>query len=372
MFEYETIDVAVAFNRVVAERYGKNVFRGVKKRFRRAPLKQTRVKTGYRQEEAITVGALELKGIRGIFGVGEGPVLFAQVREDFEREVGDLFDAVQKQLDTASIYKGKAITATREFLDLSGVSMDGIIYSDKVLQDLKDNVWTLIEQPEVCISAGIKIRRKVLFSGKYGTGKTVAAMLTGQKAVNSGWTFIYLEPTAGIESAAVNFVLELARKYQRAVVLIEDVDREQGRGDPYVIGQIMASIDGVMSKNGEVLVVMTTNHLDKLTGGIQRPGRIDKTINFSRFGGTDTERLLKVIIPAEYLSPDIDWSNVAKACDDYAPAFVSGVGTSAKLAAISRTQDSRPMVTEELLIEVAMDLHEQHKACSLEQPGFRA
>ena len=54
------------------------------------------------------------------------------------------------------------------------------------------------------------------------------------------------------------------------------------------------------SKDSEIIVVFTTNFKDKIAGGFQRPGRIDKTISFNDFTPQDTERLLKVVITLIY------------------------------------------------------------------------
>ncbi|MEX2052902.1 MAG: ATP-binding protein, partial [Candidatus Paceibacterota bacterium] len=275
------------------------------------------------------------------------------------------------QLDTASIYRGNAVTAMREFLDLSGISMDRLVYNSKVMRDLQANIWTLIEQPEQCLSANIKLHRRILFSGMFGSGKTLAALVTAKKAVACGWTFIYLEPTVDQASGAINFVLDFASKYQRAVVFIEDVDREQRHNDSFALGRIMTAIDGVISKNQEVIVIMTTNYADRLAAGIQRPGRIDKIINFDRFYAEDVEKLLRIVIPSEFLSSDIDWAEIVKSCAGYTPAFVNEVGVGAKLAAISEAGGVTPRVTQQMLTELASDLQVQYKACSAESVGFK-
>lgn len=166
-------------------------------------------------------------------------------------------------------------------------------------------------------------------------------------------------------------MLAFARHYQPAVVAFEDLDHEQRDWDKFALNKLMTSIDGVESKSSQVLIIMTTNHLDKIAAGLQRPGRIDKVVHFDVFSADDIKELLQKIIPTTFLDEHIDWSVVAQSCTDYAPVFVAEVGISAKLMAISEAGKDGPRVTQEMLLEVSNDLRAQHKACNVKEgAGF--
>lgn len=371
-YEYHPYDLMVAFTVVVAERFGPEAIRGRKSGWfshRSAPT-YTTVKTGIRQEVKVVQGTVELKGIPGFFTLDtEQRMLLARVPKEYRQQAENLMLAVQARLDTKSIYRGKAITSSMDFMDLSGVDVSKLVYNEKVFRDLNRHVWTLLQRGKLCLQKGIPLRRKVLFPGPFGSGKTMAALATAKVAVENDWLFFYIEPSTS-PAAALGPTLETARRYGKAVVLIEDFDREQRESNPYALGQLMNQIDGALSKSGELIVIMTTNFPDKIGPGLQRPGRIDRFVNFGRFLREDAVTLLHKVIPPDMLSPDIDWSAVGKACDKYAPAFVNEMATSAMLSAICDDPDNM-QVTQAMLVEAASDLAEQHKTCTQGAPGFR-
>ena len=240
-------------------------------------------------------------------------------------------------------------------------------------EELSDNLWVLIEKTDKCRKAGLRIRRKVLFEGRFGTGKTMAALVTAKKAVENGFTVFCLEPTPPDMVGAVEFMLQVAKKYPPALLIIEDFDREQRLGDFHGMGKMMTAIDGMTSKDSEIVVVFTTNFKDKIAGQFKRPGRIDKTINFNAFTSQDTEQLLKVVIPPAYVDAAVSWEKVSNSVSHMTPAFIGeGVGVGAILAAINRAKDGdSPVVNEEVLLKVAEGLQDQHKDCeAAEKMGF--
>jgi transitional endoplasmic reticulum ATPase len=196
-------------------------------------------------------------------------------------------------------------------------------------------------------------------------------MLTAKKAVESGWTFVMV----GSEMSSVKAVmmaLDLARKYQPSIVLIEEFDQSAHEGDFHAIGRLMSVIEGAMNRTGELIVIMTTNYPDKIASSLQRPGRIDRIIYFDKFTVEDIGRLLRKVIPGELMPTDIDWNAVGKACERYTPAFVREVGNSAMLMAISegKRMNVTRLVTQDLLVEAAAALKLQHEACSRKPMGI--
>ena len=69
-------------------------------------------------------------------------------------------------------------------------------------------------------STGLKLNRKTLLYGPYGTGKSLAGGLTAKVAYENGWTFVQCKTG----SDDLNLVLRMAELYAPAVVFIEDID----------------------------------------------------------------------------------------------------------------------------------------------------
>jgi chaperone BCS1 len=170
---------------------------------------------------------------------------------------------------------------------------------------------------------GIPYRRGYLFHGPPGTGKTslcfAAAGLLGLKLY-----LLNLNSTALDEDGLASLFASLPR---RCIVLLEDIDvagitstrgktivstaeptideiipsEGDGEADATVAADTSAKggvtlsgllnvIDGVAASEGRILV-MTTNHADKLDPALLRPGRVDMTINFGYTSEADIKEM---------------------------------------------------------------------------------
>ncbi|KAH7179401.1 BCS1 N terminal-domain-containing protein [Fusarium flagelliforme] len=157
---------------------------------------------------------------------------------------------------------------------------------------------------------GIPYRRGYLLYGPPGTGKSSLSLaLAGFFRMR-----IYMVSLSSIMATEENLATLFAELPRRCVVLLEDIDsaglthtREPTKvegttetavpvpaapsqpgaptsGPPTLPGRLSLSgllniLDGVASQEGRVLI-MTTNHLEKLDKALIRPGRVDKIVQF--------------------------------------------------------------------------------------------
>jgi len=253
----------------------------------------------------------------------------------YEPEVNGLFDLIQQELETYSIYKGKAINGAEqpEFLDLSGVDPAKVIYSDDVMAQMDAHLWGVIEHHDAMREYGIKLKRSVLFHGPYGTGKTLGGLLTAKKAVEHGFTFIMCRP--GKDDPFET--MQTAQLYAPSVVFIEDIDT-YSRTDGMALdkmSELLDKFDGIEAKGMEILNVMTTNHEESITKGMLRPGRLDALIEIAHLDRGGVERMVQSKVDDADLD-DVDYDLVFEACEGYLPAFVSESVERAMLASIVR------------------------------------
>lgn len=261
----------------------------------------------------------------------------------YRNEVEGIFKLVEKALQEHSIYRGQAVTGkeTPDFIDLSGVDPKKVTYSEEVMAQLGANVWSLIRYSEEHREEGLPLKRAVLMHGPYGTGKTLAAMLTAQESVRNGWTFLYARP--GKDD--LQFVMQTARLYQPAVVFFEDMDviadPTDAEGDD--ITQLLDMFDGITAKGTEIIAILTTNHVDKIHKGMTRPGRLDAIIEIGSLDATGIERLIRSVVPEDQLDPNIDFGPIVKAMSDpetgepdFMPAFVKEAADRTRRYAIAR------------------------------------
>lgn len=129
----------------------------------------------------------------------------------------------------------------------------------------------------------IPCRRGFLFYGPPGTGKSsLGAAVAGEFNLD-----VYIVTIPDVDDRALEDLFhELP---ESCVVLLEDIDAvgADRSYDPsgcqkkmLSLSGLLNTLDGVGSQEGRILI-MTTNHIDKLDHALIRPGRIDMKIEFT-------------------------------------------------------------------------------------------
>lgn len=188
-----------------------------------------------------------------------------------------------------------------------------VILNDKVKQDLIDDVQDYLNPAtrRWYSNRGIPYRRGYLLYGPPGTGKSSLSLaLAGFFKMR-----IYIVSLSSVTSNEENLSTLFAELPRRCVVLLEDIDTaglthtredkssdnsDDNKDDDMVPGQLTKGsgptntnnnngrlslsgllniLDGVASQEGRVLI-MTTNHVDKLDKALIRPGRVDMIVKF--------------------------------------------------------------------------------------------
>ncbi|KAK7976041.1 hypothetical protein PG989_014504 [Apiospora arundinis] len=214
-----------------------------------------------------------------------------------------------------------------------------VILNEKTKQDLIEDVTDYL-QPTTqrwYANRGIPYRRGYLLHGPPGTGKSSLSLaLAGFFKMR-----IYIVSLSSITATEENLATLFADLPRRCVVLLEDIDtaglthtREGTKGSdasaapapqPLEPGQTSAGndnttnvlnppgrlslsgllniLDGVASQEGRVLI-MTTNHLEKLDRALIRPGRVDMIVEFGLADAGMTASIFRAIFA--HLEGDAD------------------------------------------------------------------
>ncbi|KAI2636697.1 BCS1 N terminal-domain-containing protein [Xylaria nigripes] len=210
-----------------------------------------------------------------------------------------------------------------------------VILSEKMKQDLIDDVSDYLNPATQrwYANRGIPYRRGYLLHGPPGTGKSSLSLaLAGFFKMRI--YIVSLSSVNATEETLSSLFTELPR---RCVVLLEDIDtaglthtREEGQdstktsssksgglepgqitignGDNSSNSRLSLSgllniLDGVASQEGRILI-MTTNHVDKLDKALIRPGRIDMIVEFGLADKYMSTNIFKNIFA--YLEGDAD------------------------------------------------------------------
>lgn len=256
--------------------------------------------------------------------------IYCKYKKKYEPLVEILEKAVRDELKNDSIFKGKAIDSRFNFVNLKGFPLDKIVYSDDERTQLQANILRLIKNTSDMKRLKVALKRTILLHGRYGTGKTLTALLCGNICVENGWTFINVLPGDSIEAS-----VEVAKRYQPALVFFEDIDSVTSGGRDSGVNKILNTVDGLLSKNSQVMSILTTNHVDKIEKAMLRPGRIDAVIEMGCLTADSVGNLVAVYCGAS-MSEKIDKDMLWKAAEGYTPSFIAEACQRATLYALER------------------------------------
>jgi transitional endoplasmic reticulum ATPase len=367
IFRYRADDGAFAAFQVMKARFGMLMGKPMQTFFGLVPAETRTINIGVDQKMQLPWGLLEIPIFPGLqLNIGEvrdkeyGKVfgISATGPRKFKDDMEEFFNAVEEYLRTNSIYRGKAIVGSAEpdFLDLRSFKREQVVFSDEVETLLDGMVYGPLRYTESMRRNNVPLKRTVLLHGPYGTGKTSAGQITALEATDNGWTFISARPGRD----KIEDVLRTARLYQPAVVFVEDIDNESDSGEGDDVTKLLDAFDGITAKGGELFVVMTTNHIERIHKGMLRPGRLDGVIEIAALDRHGIERLIKAVIDPTKLDSEVDYGQVGEAMYEFLPAFVRESITRAVSFAISRLEGhGNYIISTEDLVNAAHSLRPQ-------------
>lgn len=386
-------DSLVAFAKAVKEVYGWHDLVPTPGFFGPTPPAMISIATGPHDTVQVPYGSLQLPTVDGRLetqikiqkGIKPSFILTGIV---FQRSVPKLKELARKTrqiLATDSIYKSKAIRVNwnweREgrkfdlgqdipsFMSLGNLNESELIFSDNVKRQLKIGLFTALEHTKSFRDHKIPLKRGVLLEGPYGTGKSLTALVTAKKATDNGWTYIYLDNVLDLKSA-----LELAWHYEPSVVFAEDVDQIMGteERDEQVNG-LLNCIDGIEAKKHEVITVLTTNHIEKLSRAFIRPGRMDTIVSVTPPDSKAAAGLVQLYGRGMF-SEKADFNAIGDRLAGKIPAVIREIVERAKIATIARVEGKDSVmgrVNEEDIADAATAIENHEIMIKQEKPAER-
>ncbi len=215
------------------------------------------------------------------------------------------------------------------FLPSTNLTPKDLILPADIHAEVDAGLFSLVKNSAKARAMGVPTKRLTILAGDFGTGKTLTAAIAGELCREEGRTFIYLADIHHLADA-----IRFSAQYAPALIFGEDIDTITEESE---IDELSNTVDGVDTKNLDVMVVLTTNHLKTLPKKFMRPGRSDLIIEFRapdakaagtlvlKYGGATLDESV-TLEDAEHLGRDLE---------GMIPASIREVVERAKLFAIA-------------------------------------
>ena len=211
-------------------------------------------------------------------------------------------------------------------------------------------VVDFLKNPKKYKALGAHIPAGVLLEGPPGTGKTLLAKaVAGEAGVPffsiSGSDFV--EMFVGVGASRVRSLFEDAKKAERAIIFIDEIDavgRRRGAGmgggndeREQTLNQLLIEMDG-FEGNESIIVIAATNRSDVLDPALLRPGRFDRKILVGSPDVKGREAILRVHAKNKPLAEDVNLKVVAQQTPGFVGADLENVLNEAALVAARRNK----------------------------------
>jgi transitional endoplasmic reticulum ATPase len=311
-------------------------------------------------------GRFQVPGIDGVLTTGftwEGKTVIFQIEGEIKGGSVPAFkmlvEKTKEIVRDRSIYRGKALRV--RFTDDQGRTMPvpeihfvdveqatQPIFSQHLEDTMRYDVMTYVEQPELARSFNNgTLKRGVLLAGPYGTGKTLTASWVARRAVEQGFTFWYVDKPENFHSAYL-----LAMGYQPSILFVEDVDSIAGHERTEEVNQLLNVLDGVATKRADIISIFTTNHGEKISDAMRRPGRLDLILQIEAPDAEAAIRLVKSYAQGLVEESD-DFTAAGKRLAGMIPAVIKEAVARARFRAAARTGDANGLINNEDLVGAA-------------------
>lgn len=242
-------------------------------------------------------------------------------------------------------------TAGIKFKDVAG---------EEEAKELLMEIVDFLHNPEKYKEIGASMPKGALLVGPPGTGKTLLAKaVAGEADVPffsiSGSEFV--EMFVGMGAAKVRDLFKQANDKAPCIVFIDEIDAIGKKRDSGVMGgndereqtlnQLLTEMDGFDGSKG-VVILAATNRPESLDPALLRPGRFDRRIPVELPDLQGRIDILKVHAKKIKISPNVDFSAIARTAAGASGAELANIINEAALRAVRM---GRKSATQEDMIE---------------------
>src|SRR2546421_2388328 len=225
-----------------------------------------------------------------------------------------------------TLVRAQARGATRPG-GLGRVSYEDIGGLGKELQRIREMIELPLKYPAVFDRLGVEPPNGVLLYGPPGTGKTLIARVVASET-NAAFFIIngpeIMNKFYGESESRLRSVFQEAQRRAPSIIFIDELDalapkrsETGGEVERRIVGQLLALIDGMASRD-QIVLIGATNQQNALDPALRRPGRFDREISLRVPDVRGRTEILQIHSKDAALGNDIDFARLAQ----LTPGFV--------------------------------------------------
>lgn len=295
------------------------------------------------------IGLALLVGIPTAIRLVKREVADNRARREAEGDI-DIEDQLDgPPADRKSSKKGKKEEAKVAESEIPETRFSDVAGADEAVEQMAELV-AFLSDPEKFNKVGAKIPKGALLVGPPGTGKTLLARaVAGEAGVSffaaSGSDFV--EMYVGVGPKRVRQLFASARKAERAIVFIDEIDavaRRRSDSDSSnsesenTLIALLNEMDGF--EGSDVIVLAATNRADILDPALTRPGRLDRKIEVPLPDQRGREKILRAHASKIVTDDTVDLAHTAARTPGFSGAQMEAVVNEAALEAVRREADA--------------------------------
>ncbi|MCL0093000.1 ATP-binding protein [Dehalococcoidia bacterium] len=221
------------------------------------------------------------------------------------------------------------------------VTFDDVAGLENVKEEIKNKIIYPFLYPEEAKRFGIGSGGGILLYGPPGTGKTYIAKAVANEV---DAVFFSIKPSeimskwVGESEQNIAKLFSSARNQKRAVIFIDEVEalipKRKDSGSTVmqrVVPQILAEMEGMESKNENLLFIGATNEPWSIDHAALRPGRFDETIYVPPPDSQARKKIFELNLQGKPLAEDIDFDNLAQMTEGHSGADIRQICLKASL-----------------------------------------